>query len=120
MIRSATKSDSKVLAELAIRLWNDHTVPELEEMFDDLCKDNNAICFIKYVNDIAVGFAQCQIRTDYVEGTKTSPVGYLEGIFVDENIDITDMQRNSSMSVRNGQKKRIAPNLRVIVNWIMI
>lgn len=84
MIRSATKSDSKVLAELAIRLWNDHTVPELEEMFDDLCKDNNAICFIKYVNDIAVGFAQCQIRTDYVEGTKTSPVGYLEGIFVDE------------------------------------
>ena len=25
---------------------------------------------------------QCQLRNDYVEGTKTSPVGYLEGIYV--------------------------------------
>ena len=28
------------------------------------------------------GFAQCQLRYDYVEGTKTTPVGYLEGIFI--------------------------------------
>ena len=27
-------------------------------------------------------FAQCQLRRDYVEGTDTSPVGYLEGVFV--------------------------------------
>ncbi len=33
----------------------------------------------------AIGFAQCQLRFDYVEGTKTSPVGYLEGIFVKES-----------------------------------
>ena len=31
-----------------------------------------------------IGFAQCQLRYDYVEGTSTSPVGYLEGIFVKE------------------------------------
>ena len=31
---------------------------------------------------IPLGFAQCQLRTDYVEGTHTSPVGYLEGIYV--------------------------------------
>ena len=30
------------------------------------------------------GFAQCQLRRDYVEGTSSSPVGYLEGIYVDE------------------------------------
>lgn len=29
-----------------------------------------------------IGFAQCQLRCDYVEGTKTTPVGYLEGIFI--------------------------------------
>ena len=40
--------------------------------------------FLKYENDVPVGFAQCQLRNDYVEGTKTSPVGYLEGIFVKE------------------------------------
>ena len=32
----------------------------------------------------AIGFAQCQLRRDYVEGTCSSPVGYLEGIFVRE------------------------------------
>jgi len=29
-----------------------------------------------------VGFAQCALRRDYVEGSSTSPVGYLEGVFV--------------------------------------
>lgn len=38
--------------------------------------------FIKYVEDQPIGFAQCQIRYDYVEGTETSSVGYLEGIFI--------------------------------------
>ncbi len=32
-----------------------------------------------------MGFAQCQLRRDYVEGTESSPVGYLEGIFVEES-----------------------------------
>ena len=36
-----------------------------------------------YDGDAAVGFAQCQLRHDYVEGTDSSPVGYLEGIFVE-------------------------------------
>ena len=40
--------------------------------------------FLKYENDFPIGFAQCQLRYDYVEGTKSSPVGYLEGIFVKE------------------------------------
>ncbi len=29
-----------------------------------------------------IGFAHCSLRHDYVEGTDSSPVGYLEGIFV--------------------------------------
>ena len=38
----------------------------------------------KDIQDIPVGFAQCGLRHDYVEGTDSSPVGYLEGIFVKE------------------------------------
>lgn len=29
-------------------------------------------------------FAQCGLRHDYVEGRGSSPVGYLEGIFVEK------------------------------------
>lgn len=84
MIKSAEKSEARILAELAIQMWNDNTLPDLEKMFEDLTQSDKAVCFIKYVDNTAVGFAQCQIRTDYVEGTDTSPVGYLEGIFIVE------------------------------------
>ena len=84
MIRSAVKNDARVLAELAIQMWSDNTVFDLEREFEELIESNKAVCFIKYIDNKAIGFAQCQLRTDYVEGTETSPVGYLEGIFIVE------------------------------------
>ena len=44
-----------------------------------LAADSYTIQFRQFVV-----FAQCQLRHDYVEGTETSPVGYLEGILVEE------------------------------------
>ena len=85
MIRKATNDDSRVLAEMAVQMWDSHTVYELETDFIETLKDEQSAFFIKYVNDMPIGFAQCGIRTDYVEGTETSPVGYLEGIFVKED-----------------------------------
>ena len=82
MIKIATPNDTRILAELAIQMWSNHTVSELYSDFSEIVSSNNAICFIKYADDIPVGFAQCQLRHDYVEGTHSSPVGYLEGIFV--------------------------------------
>ena len=82
MIRKATPNDTRVLAELAIQMWSNHTVSELNTDFAEIVLNKDAVCFIKYVDEIPVGFAQCQLRHDYVEGTHSSPVGYLEGIFV--------------------------------------
>ena len=84
MIERATKADALTLAKLAIKMWEDNTVQSLTADFEDLIESDRAVCFIKYVGDRPVGFAQCQLRTDYVEGTETSPVGYLEGIFVEK------------------------------------
>ena len=82
MIRKATPNDTRILAELAIQMWSNHAVSELEADFAEIVSNKDAVCFIKYVDDVHVGFAQCQLRHDYVEGTHSSPVGYLEGIFV--------------------------------------
>ena len=81
-IQKATVAGLHELAQLALKLWPDHTVEELEDMFRPLLKAEDAAIFMYYEKD-AIAFAQCQLRTDYVEGTQTSPVGYLEGIFVD-------------------------------------
>ena len=53
------------------------------ECFSEASADNCA-CFIKCVDGKAVGFAQCGLRRDYVEGTVSSPAGYLEGIFIEK------------------------------------
>lgn len=82
MIKKATESDMPALAELAIQMWDDATLSELEEHFAELINCDDAVCFLKYVEGNSIGFAQCQLRHDYVEGTDTSPVGYLEGIYI--------------------------------------
>ena len=84
MVRQAGKEDAFELARLAIQMWEDNEIEELAEHFEGLVADEEAACFLKYVDGEAVGFAQCQLRHDYVEGTETSPVGYLEGILVEE------------------------------------
>ena len=82
MITKATEKHLLVLAELAAQMWTRHTVSELYEGFKEIVSNEDAVCFIKYSDDIPVAFSQCQLRHDYVEGTHSSPVGYLEGIFV--------------------------------------
>lgn len=84
MVKRAEEKDIAAIANLAAMIWSNHSVEELNNEFSDLFMKEEAQFFLKYENDIPVGFAQCQLRHDYVEGTETSPVGYLEGIFVKE------------------------------------
>ncbi len=85
MVRKASNVDSRILAEMAIQMWDSHTIDDLEAEFIETINDEQAAFFVKYVNNVPAGFAQCGLRTDYVEGTESSPVGYLEGIFVKKN-----------------------------------
>lgn len=82
MVRKAGEMDLEILANLAALMWDNHFVSELASEFSEIISKNKFQFFLKYKNDIPIGFAQCQLQYDYVEGTKTTPVGYLEGIFI--------------------------------------
>ena len=84
--RKAKAKDVKAVAAQAKKLWDEHSQKELEEEFASLLCSEDCAVFLAFWEDEPVGFAQCQLRRDYVEGTHTSPVGYLEGIFVREDI----------------------------------
>ncbi|MBQ2061771.1 MAG: GNAT family N-acetyltransferase [Oscillospiraceae bacterium] len=84
MIKKAETEDAGALAELAVQMWTDSDPDELSREFRELVQSDEAACFIKYADGRPIAFAQCQLRHDYVEGTDSSPVGYLEGIFVSE------------------------------------
>ena len=85
MVRKAKPADCELLTELALRLYLNKAKAELLHEFDSLLADESATVFLWLDDDCAVGFAECQLRYDYVEGTNTSPVGYLEGVFVIES-----------------------------------
>ncbi len=84
MIRKATVSDSSCVAKLAIQMWEDNMLEGLTEDLAEIIANPESAVFLLYDGGKAIGFAQCQLRHDYVEGTDSSPVGYLEGIFVEE------------------------------------
>ena len=82
--RLATAEDAEAAAALACELWPDHSPEEMAEEFRRLLSADDAAVFLYRRNGEEAGFAQCQLRRDYVEGTETSPVGYLEGVYVKE------------------------------------
>ena len=84
MIYKAKKEDIPAVAELAIQMWKDNTVEGLIDEFQGIMNNGESAFFLLELEGQAVGFAQCQLRHDYVEGTDSSPVGYLEGIYVKE------------------------------------
>lgn len=83
MIVRASAADLADVAELAGMLWPGHAPGELEkELAGLLARPDAALFLLRTEERAAQGFAQCQMRRDYVEGASSSPVGYLEGIFV--------------------------------------
>ena len=71
---------------LAMRqaLWPQSTREEHLSEMGAWCADHGRYSvFLAYdESGQAVGFAEAAIRSDYVNGTETSPVGFLEGLYV--------------------------------------
>ena len=80
------KADGENLAHaaaLACELWPHNTPNKLLAELEAFSPEEGAV-FLAVEDGVPAGFAQCQLRHDYVEGTDSSPVGYLEGIYVRE------------------------------------
>lgn len=54
-----------------------HTIKELSEELEEYIKKDDSVIMVAEDGKI-IAFAQCGLRYDYVEGTKSSPVGYLK------------------------------------------
>lgn len=79
----ATASDASSAARLADQMWSPEE--EREKEFLELIQSSESAVFLAESDGRAIAFAQCGLRHDYVEGKDSDgPVGYLEGIFVEE------------------------------------
>lgn len=81
-IYKATDNDIPAVAQMAAIMWDSHAEEDLSLTFAEIIGGEDSAVFVAKADNRSVGFAQCQLRHDYVEGTHSNPVGYLEGIFV--------------------------------------
>lgn len=84
-MKQADLNDIEIVAEMASLLWPGHDISDLKFELSNYISTDNGVIFISFCETVPVGFAQCNHRNDYVEGTQSSPVGYLEGIYVKED-----------------------------------
>lgn len=80
----ASPNELKDLAELVGIVWPGHSLEELKSTVLGYMSSGDSAVFSERADGHAVGVALCSLRHDYVEGCETSPVGYLEGVCVDE------------------------------------
>ena len=65
--------------------WDDARSHADEARSMYLSGNPGCIALIARIGERLVGFAEARLRHDYVEGCQTSPVCFLEGIFIEED-----------------------------------
>ena len=78
----AAEADAADWLRLRVALWP-HAAAESPDEIAQIIESPDLSAFIaRDVEGVPLGFAEVAIRRDYVNGCDTSPVGFLEGIFV--------------------------------------
>ena len=68
---------------LRLRLWPDGTESEHLRYMADALARGHCVRLASAPDGFAVGFVEASQRVDYVNGTSTSPVAFLEGLYVE-------------------------------------
>jgi len=72
------------IVSMVKQLWPEHELESLQRIVRNYAHGEDSAVFSKRIDGTCVAVALCCLRHDYVEGCETSPVGYLEGIYVEE------------------------------------
>lgn len=81
-IVEASIDNIDALTDLALLLWPENKRLELREEFVQLLASAKDKLYLVSNEQDYVAFIHLSIRSDYVEGSHSSPVGYVEGIYV--------------------------------------
>ena len=83
MIERCTSGEHAGWLALRDVLWPQPRDLQLGEMAAIAAEPRRYVAFVAYGHDREpVGFAEAALRTDYVNGAQSSPVAFLEGLYV--------------------------------------
>lgn len=90
---------------LTMKLWPEHTEAEMQECVREYMTDAEKTAILAKEEGVCCGICFASLRHDYVEGTEESPVGYLEGIYVEEGRRGQGMARALLHAAQNWAKE---------------
>ena len=85
-VRAPTRADDAAWGRMRRALWPDEDgVDTHDSLHAALTPPDDSCVLLAFAPEgRAVGFAEAKLRRDYVNGTEGSPVGFLEGWYVDK------------------------------------
>ncbi|MBC3952034.1 aminoglycoside 6'-N-acetyltransferase [Pseudomonas folii] len=82
MIKRCTLLDHNGWLPLRTALWPDSATENHHDKHALLSSERYLVLTFTHKNGETLGFTEASIRTDYVNGTHSSPVAFLEGLYV--------------------------------------
>ncbi len=92
-IETLTQQNLNDLVHLVIKLWPDCTFDQELKNYERILQSENETVFLGTLQKRYVAFIHLKLRTDYVEGSNTSPVAYIEGLYVEPEFRKSDIGR---------------------------
>ena len=83
-IEGITKDTVTMASGLLRELWEDMDIHEAVEDCTRALQGEDTAIFLAKADNKYIGFIFLSLRKDYVEGANSSPVAYIEGIYVKE------------------------------------
>ena len=81
-IETISAANLQPLTELMLELWNTASFEEEYENCQKMMASEKETCYLIKVQNSYIAFIYLTLRTDYVEGAITSPIAYIEGLYV--------------------------------------
>ena len=105
-IRRATAADKPEWLRMRQMLWYHLPADYLQSDLDTILEDRKRAAFVAAQGDGSlVAFIETSLR-DYAEGCQTSPIGYIEAWYVDENIRGQKLGREMNVTAENWAREK--------------
>lgn len=81
-IEALSSASSPLAIRLLQEMWDDYTLADAQEDCERILGSKQEDLFLAKEGENYIGFIYLNLRHDYVEGSDSSPVAYIEGIYV--------------------------------------